>query len=447
MDDFSIRIESLGKEYTLGEANSGYRTLRESLANLVGASARHIAFRGSKQRPKRRTTIWALDDVSTTIMPGEVVGIIGNNGAGKTTLLKILSRITEPTRGQAVIRGHVGSLLEVGTGFHPELTGRENVYLNGAILGMRRVEIEKKFDEIVDFAEVERFIDTPVKRYSSGMYTRLAFSVAAHMEPDVLLVDEVLAVGDLAFQKKCLGKMDAVSGEGRTVCFVSHNMQAVRNLCPRTIVLDQGRIVCDGPTSASIAHYNDLIRTRIVDAETALHDPEYRRGSGNVRFTDIHIVDTRDEQRFEYDMGETVRFKMAIEVSSVVPELRVAVGLRSALSGEFVTTMQHIVSDHSLAANNTLEITLEWPKIMIRPGQYPLYFWLGNSFAQPFDVVDDLTAPLVIHPGNNLDHYDFNVEAPVGLVSVSSHLVDTCVTQPSPRHEREHNPSDEQKKP
>jgi lipopolysaccharide transport system ATP-binding protein len=423
MDAPSITIDDLAKEYALGEAGSGYRTVRETLVNAVGASFRRLIPKARADYATKAATIWALDGVSADIAPGEVVGIIGNNGAGKTTLLKILSRITEPTRGRVVIRGRVGSLLEVGTGFHPELTGRENVFLNGAILGMRRVEIERKFDEIVDFAEVARFIDTPVKRYSSGMYTRLAFSVAAHMEPDVLLVDEVLAVGDLAFQKKCIGKMDEVSGMGRTVLFVSHNMQAVRNLCPRTIVLDHGRVLCDAPTGESIARYNELNRTRRVGSETALHDPDYRRGSGSARFTDIRIVDVGEEMRFEYDMGETVRFTLAYRTTTQVPELLASVALRSALSGEFVTTMRHVVSSEPLPANASGEIVIECPEIMIRPGQYPLYFWLGNSMAQPFDVVDDLTAPLVIHPGSNLDHWDFNPEAPVGLVSVTSRLV------------------------
>jgi lipopolysaccharide transport system ATP-binding protein len=357
-----------------------------------------------------------------SVEAGEVVGIIGCNGAGKTTLLKILSRITEPTRGRVTLRGRVGSLLEVGTGFHPELTGRENIYLNGAILGMRRVEINRRFDEIVAFAEVERFIDTPVKRYSSGMYTRLAFSVAAHMEPEVLLVDEVLAVGDLAFQKKCIGKMDEIAEAGRTILFVSHNMQAIRNLCPRTVVLDEGRVVCDGPTSQAISRYNDVTRARRVHADTAQHDPNHRRGSGSVRFTDIQAVDRDGAPRFEFEMGESILFKMSFEVAKTVPELLVAVGLRSSLSGEFVTTVRHVVSESPLAAGTESSITIECPEIPIRPGQYPLYFWLGNRMTQPFDVVDDVTAPLVVTPGATFGHLDFNKEAPVGLVSIPSRV-------------------------
>ncbi|UCF68297.1 MAG: ATP-binding cassette domain-containing protein [Acidobacteriota bacterium] len=241
----AIEARELAKRYRLG-TRSRYRTLRES---LMGALAQPFR-RGNGARYH-----WALDGISFDVAAGEVVGIIGRNGAGKSTLLKILSRITEPTRGRAAIRGRVGSLLEVGTGFHPELTGRENIFLNGAVLGMRRVEIERKFEDIVAFAEIDKFLDTPVKRYSSGMYTRLAFAVAAPLEPEILLIDEVLAVGDAQFQKKCLGKMSDVAHHGRTVLFVSHNMQAVRQLCSRAIWLDEGKIVADGPASVVTGQY------------------------------------------------------------------------------------------------------------------------------------------------------------------------------------------------
>jgi len=418
----SIQIENLSKRYTLGAASASYKTFRETLVRAASAPIRTIWSRPGERRGGTKPTIWALKDVSMSIEPGEVVGIIGCNGAGKTTLLKILSRITEPTRGRVVLRGRVGSLLEVGTGFHPELTGRENIYLNGAILGMRRVEINRKFDEIVAFAEVEQFIDTPVKRYSSGMYTRLAFSVAAHMEPEVLLVDEVLAVGDLAFQKKCIGKMDEIAEAGRTVLFVSHNMQAIRNLCPRTVLLDEGRIICDAPTSQAINRYNDVARNRRVEANTAQHDPDHRRGSGGVRFTNIAVTDRKGEPRFEFEMGETILFRMSFRVAKTVPELLVAVGLRSSLSGEFVTTVRHVVSNTPLEAGTENDVTIECPEIMIRPGQYPLYFWLGNSVTQPFDVVDDVTAPLVITSRATQEHLDFNREAPVGLVSIPSRV-------------------------
>jgi lipopolysaccharide transport system ATP-binding protein len=247
-----IKAEGLGKLYRLGERRR-HDTMRDAVIDRAASPIRWLrsAFNGGSSSPE----IWALDGVTFEIMPGEVVGLIGPNGAGKSTLLKILSRITEPTTGMVDLYGRVGSLLEVGTGFHPELTGRDNIYLSGAILGMRKAEIRSKFDDIVAFAEVEKFIDTPVKRYSSGMYVRLAFSVAAHLEPEILLVDEVLAVGDAAFQKRCLGKMDEVAKAGRTVLFVSHNMSAIGRLCPISICLDRGRIVHSGDTRSVIARY------------------------------------------------------------------------------------------------------------------------------------------------------------------------------------------------
>ena len=248
-----IRVENLSKQYVIGGKQEPYATFRETLVN-----AARLPLNAIKRRAKENgnNSFWALKDVSFEVMPGEVVGVIGRNGAGKSTLLKILSRITEPTKGKIELYGRVGSLLEVGTGFHPELTGRENIYLNGAILGMRREEIAKKFDEIVDFAEIEDFLDTPVKRYSSGMYTRLAFAVAANLEPEVLVVDEVLAVGDAEFQKKCLGKMHQVSEkEGRTVLFVSHNMTAVQSLCTKGILLRNGQIASIGETKNTINEY------------------------------------------------------------------------------------------------------------------------------------------------------------------------------------------------
>jgi lipopolysaccharide transport system ATP-binding protein len=249
--DFAIRVEGLGKRYRIGERER-YRALRDTLADAIKAPLRRLQ---SGAESKVDNTIWALRDVSLEVAPGEVFGVIGHNGAGKSTLLKILSRITEPTEGRAELRGRVGSLLEVGTGFHPELTGRENIYLNGAILGMQRAEIARRFDEMVAFAEVERFIDTPVKRYSSGMYLRLAFAVAAHLEPEILLVDEVLAVGDAAFQKKCLGRISDVAREGRTVLFVSHNLPSIEKLCQRVVVIDGGRVVMQGDPVACIAAY------------------------------------------------------------------------------------------------------------------------------------------------------------------------------------------------
>lgn len=254
MTDYVIRARDLGKHYRIGASPQKYQTLRDTLVNAVTSPIRRIR----KSLPASTSgtdTIWALRHLNFDVKQGQVLGVIGRNGAGKSTLLKVLSRVTEPSEGTVEIRGRVGSLLEVGTGFHPELTGRENIYLNGAILGMKRAEIDRKFDEIVDFSGVERFIDTPVKRYSSGMYLRLAFSVAAHLEPEILVVDEVLAVGDAEFQRKCLGKMSDVAQEGRTVLFVSHNMSAILRLTEEVIVLDGGKLVYRAPTAEAVDFY------------------------------------------------------------------------------------------------------------------------------------------------------------------------------------------------
>ncbi|MBI5849143.1 MAG: ABC transporter ATP-binding protein [Nitrospirae bacterium] len=288
MSDVAIRVDKLGKQYRIGKSQAGYQTFRESISGALVAPLRRLQRIGKPNTQPE--TIWALKDVSFEIKRGEVVGIIGRNGAGKSTLLKILSRVTEPTEGCADIYGRVGSLLEVGTGFHPELTGRENIYLNGAILGMKRADIVRKFDEIVAFAEIEKFVDTPVKHYSSGMYLRLAFAVAAHLEPEILLVDEVLAVGDAAFQKKCLGKMGEVAREGRTVLFVSHNMAAIEALCPITFLVDHGTIVASGATAAVITKYMDI--TSSLSITETLENRVDRQGDGSIRVTSISIEDT-----------------------------------------------------------------------------------------------------------------------------------------------------------
>jgi lipopolysaccharide transport system ATP-binding protein len=297
----AIRVSELSKEFRIGLHAEKYKTLRDTLASA-------FTFRRRKRTPAER--IWALRDLNFEIHPGEVVAVIGRNGAGKSTLLKILSRIMEPTEGFAEIHGRVGSLLEVGTGFHPELTGRENVYLNGAILGMRRAEIDRKFDEIVAFSEVEQFIDTVVKKYSSGMYLRLAFAVAAHLEPEILLVDEVLAVGDADFQKKCLGKMGDVAREGRTVLFVSHSMPAVQALCPRSILLRHGGLAADGDTGEVVREYLGHLQ---ASAATAFTDNPDRRGNGAVRLTGARILDERGQPVERLVAGAPVALEFAYE--------------------------------------------------------------------------------------------------------------------------------------
>jgi len=299
----SITVEGLSKRYRLGQLAGGYDTLRDQLAALGRG--------GRRARTEEERELWALRDVSFEVQPGEVVGLIGRNGAGKTTLLRLLTRITEPTGGRAILRGRVGSLLEVGTGFHPELTGRENIYLNGSILGMRRSEISARFDEIVEFAGVERFLDTPVKRYSSGMYVRLAFSVAAHLEPEILLVDEVLAVGDAEFQRRSLGKMEEVGRSGRTVVFVSHNMATITRLCSRALLLETGRIVGDGAASELVARY------LTAESGSQAHrtwPPDEAPGNEAFRLHGVRIVDGDGRVASSVDVREPVGVELTLEV-------------------------------------------------------------------------------------------------------------------------------------
>jgi len=302
----AIRIDALGKKYrvTQGAPRGGYRTLRESLVDVAAAPFRRL--RSAREGADQAADFWALQDVSFDVQPGDVVGIIGRNGAGKSTLLKILSRITKPTTGRVEINGRVGSLLEVGTGFHPELTGRENVYLNGSILGMSHREIDRKFDEIVAFAEVDRFLETPVKRYSSGMYVRLAFAVAAHLEPEILIVDEVLAVGDAAFQKKCLGRMKTIGSEGRTVLFVSHNMSAVLGLCRSAMRIDAGRVADIGETNTVVEAFTRTLGSSSQGFVDLTNHPSRQHGCQPL-LKGIQFVDKEGIETSCFACGERVR--------------------------------------------------------------------------------------------------------------------------------------------
>ncbi|GAP19956.1 ABC transporter ATP-binding protein [Leptolinea tardivitalis] len=330
MSDIAIHAENLGKQYIIGQRPAAYTTLRETLSTAFSSSVKKLGDgRGENNK------FWALKDVSFDVQQGQVLGVIGRNGAGKSTLLKLLSRVTDPTEGRAVINGRVGSLLEVGTGFHPELTGRENISLNGAILGMKHSEVERKFDEIVSFAEVEQFIDTPVKRYSSGMYLRLAFAVAAHLEPEILVVDEVLAVGDAEFQRKCLGKMSDVAHQGRTVLFVSHNMSAILRLTDETIVIEKGHLAMRAPTPQAVDYYlsagfsQEGQRTWLPDEIPADAAP-FKPVSIRVRNPQGNVVDTLRST-------EPVTIEIEYELDAPITGLRVGMYLLS-MRGEYILT-------------------------------------------------------------------------------------------------------------
>jgi lipopolysaccharide transport system ATP-binding protein len=299
-----VRVEGLSKHYRIGARRAGYDTLRESIVRAASAGLKTLRSQNGKQS---LDTVWALKDISFDVAPGEVVGIIGRNGAGKSTLLKTLSRITEPTKGRVELYGRVASLLEVGTGFHHELTGRDNIYLNGAILGMHKAEIDRKFDEIVAFAEIDKFLDTPVKHYSSGMYMRLAFAVASHLEPEILLVDEVLAVGDAAFQKKCLGKMGEVAKQGRTILFVSHNMLAVRSLCGRAIWIDKGQIAAAGETEEIVLDY--LEQATLPVLEQTWEHPENAPGNDSIRIHAARVRAVNAETEKEITIESPIRLE------------------------------------------------------------------------------------------------------------------------------------------
>jgi lipopolysaccharide transport system ATP-binding protein len=383
----AIKVENLGKKYLIGHENTAaYRTLRDSLSSSARSLARR--FRHPFQVNSEASDLeefWALRDINFEIKPGERIGIIGRNGAGKSTLLKILSRITAPTTGKAVIHGRVASLLEVGTGFHPELTGRENIFLNGAILGMRKAEIKNKFDEIVAFAEVEKFLDTPVKRYSSGMYVRLAFAVAAHLEPEILIVDEVLAVGDAQFQKKCLGKMEAVSKEGKTLLFVSHNMAAVTKLCGRGIYLSEGTMHTVGGTDEVVRIY---LQDSARKADLKLSERKDRQGSGIARFSSVDVLDSAHCKTQSVICGQdmAIRIKLSSQTKGLIlknPTIAIGIddsrGLRvwhlsNQSTGQYLTEID--------VDNSCLDFQI--PRLPLVAGAYTMVLFLSSNG----DIVD-----------------------------------------------------------
>lgn len=359
MSNTAIKVEGLGKRFEIG-APERYRTLRDTLKDSVTAPFRFLCAGSRKAQPE---TFWALRDISFRVEHGEVLGIIGRNGAGKSTLLKLLSRITEPTEGYAEIHGRVGSLLEVGTGFHPELTGRENIFLNGAILGMTRSEILRKFDEIVAFAEVDKFIDTAVKHYSSGMYVRLAFAVAAHLEPEVLIVDEVLAVGDQRFQEKCLNKIGEVGKQGRTIFFVSHSMPAIQRLCKRVIVLDKGQLRMDAGATEAVADYLSGDRGSTYRAKAPSTEPA--------------IVSASVEER-ERSLLLSVEFQSPFQLSPPVLGFVIYDPVGNAVYGTN-TRMEPPTRPMQPASSGRFEVTI--PTAFFRPNRYLISLWLGDAYS------------------------------------------------------------------
>jgi lipopolysaccharide transport system ATP-binding protein len=407
MSDIAIRVDNLSKQYRLGQRRR-YKTFRESIQNIfVPPWAR-------RQNNAPDQTFWALKDVSFEVKQGEVLGIIGRNGAGKSTLLKILSRITEPTRGQVETTGRVGSLLEVGTGFHPELTGRENVFLNGAILGMRKAEIASKFDEIVAFAEVDKFLDTPVKYYSSGMYTRLAFAVAAHLEPAILVVDEVLAVGDAQFQKKCLGKMGGVAKSGRTVLFVSHNMGAILTLCQRTVVLREGKVaaICDPATGVREYLAGDAQQTKLGD----------RNFSGTLNDR-LHFNSVAVNPGVNRANAFSPREPLRLEVEGVadvdIPAFRVTFSIFA--QGTRLLSMHDVAEPTTMQAGR-FRSAVEIPALLLRPGEYSVAIggyrdgmneWIWGTDLMQFSVLEEW--------GPDLDPIN------LGLVNVPTHGTRACL--------------------
>ncbi len=381
MSDVVIRTHGLSKKYRIGAPRPPYRTLRDTVVEGVAGSLRRLAAAGRPEATDATRALWALRDVSFDVARGATIGIIGRNGAGKSTLLKLFSRITKPTSGWAEINGRVGSLLEVGTGFHQELTGRENIYLNGAILGMRRAEIRRKFDEIVAFAETERFLDTPVKHYSSGMYVRLAFAVAAHLEPEILIVDEVLAVGDAAFQKKCLGKMSEVGKEGRTVLFVSHNMSAVQALCDRVLVIQGGRVAHDAVAAESIAFYA---------ADSELCGEITRSGDRGRRFTIDRACLLRDgEVATTFRNSEALLLRVECTAREPVAGAQVAFELFTS-SGTclFSSTNQDGTGRKPTLAEGRHLLECRVPLALLRAGRYQIHLSSSVPNLEVLDVAE-----------------------------------------------------------
>jgi lipopolysaccharide transport system ATP-binding protein len=397
MRSAAIQMEGLGKRYRVGEREH-YRALRNIISSSSSAAARFLT--GAKRRAvgSRASVLWALQDVWLKVPEGQVAGLIGRNGAGKSTLLKVLARITKPTEGFARIRGRIGSLLEVGTGFHPELTGRENVYLSGAILGMKRAEIARKFDEIAAFSEVERFLDTPLKHYSSGMQMRLAFAVAAHLEPEILLVDEVLAVGDTAFQRKCLGKMGEVAREGRTILFVSHNLGAITRLCSRVLWLDGGRVRMDGPAVAVVSAYQ---------LEGFSHRAQWARpaslaATGDFSFTEVAVQSRIGDRTSLFDGNETVNIGLVYSVRRRLSGCQVGIRVLNAEGVVIFTSGDADFLGTSAAPKDPghYKATVQIPACFLAPGSYSVLVAAHLPERCVYEVIESAVAFEITAPGS-----------------------------------------------
>ena len=403
MSAVAVRIDNLGKRYVIGALRSRSRTLRETAVDAMAGPARRFSrmLRGvAAPASELDQEVWALRDVSIEIGRGEAVGIIGRNGAGKTTLLKILSRITNPTEGSADIFGRVGSLLEVGTGFHPELTGAENIYLNGAILGMKRHEIRRKFDEIVEFAELDKFVDTPVKLYSSGMYVRLAFAVAAHLEPEILIVDEVLAVGDASFQHKCLGRMGAVAREGRTVLFVSHNMAAVQNLTSRSLLFEGGRLARCGPTSEVVEDYLVKVHGPLAgDGEHVAQWPD-RQGTGGARVVGLEILDAGGRPFSAVSFRDPLQFRLTCEFDREV-EATFGILVHTLMQEPLLDLRSTDGGLPPRRIKGRAVLTASIPALGVYPGQYLLSPWIGDRMGADIDFVHFCSKLSVVAPADD----------------------------------------------
>lgn len=401
MSEAVIKVEHLGKKFIIGhQGTERYTALRDVVANNAKGMIRRAKQLVRQQKTEAATTeeFWALKDINFEINAGDRVGIIGRNGAGKSTLLKILSRITDPTEGRITIRGRVASLLEVGTGFHPELSGRENIFLNGAILGMSRAEIRQKFDEIVAFAEIERFLDTPVKRYSSGMYVRLAFAVAAHLEPEILIVDEVLAVGDAQFQKKCLGKMEDVSrNDGRTILFVSHNMGIVSQLCNKAFLLKQGRIIATGKAK-------EIIDTYVSAAETG--NAVYKASGAEKpnQFLQIFTSSADNAPRSDFAFNENIAIHFTFKCEFNVNNQQVGIGLNDKYNNRIFTLLKPV--NEFSKSNGVYSGTVVLPADLIAPNFYSFVFAIWTQSGEVFDLVENVCRVRIHDNGTELAGYE-----------------------------------------